>query len=303
MPAPPTPDALLREQPFAPAFRIARVERVGAFAHSGTACFVVDAEGRRRKLRLCRTAARAREIETLVAALGDLCPAVEARRGALLLCEALVDHRPLTREELLERVDRLGEMVARAHAAAEAHGLPGALWRRRAALRSRFQRARDLWRVRASGALAPEALLALRGKLSEYGRRFGLPIALELDDLHKANLMLRESDGDLRYVDEEGVAVRPLGTSLASLVKTADRQEHWDAFRAGYARVRDPGWITPAYTEYVVLLDTLRKVANKLRASGQLGAERLEKLPAEIEDLERVAVRSEPRLDWQFHRG
>ena len=78
-----------------------------------------------------------------------------------------------------------------------------------------------------------------------------------MDDLHKANFMLRPRDGDLRYVDEEGVAVRPRFTSLASLVKTADREEHWRLFRARLrTSSRDASAITPEYTEYVVLLDT-----------------------------------------------
>jgi hypothetical protein len=105
-------------------------------------------------------------------------------------------------------------------------------------------------------------------------------------------------------VDEEGVAVRPLLTSLASLVKTADREDHWRAFRAGYVAERgEPGLITPEYTAYVVLIDTVRKVANKVRSAHKLDAERREKLPAEIDDLERVLAHEEASLDWGFHRG
>jgi hypothetical protein len=115
--------------------------------------------------------------------------------------------------------------------------------------------------------------------------------------------MLRERDGDLRYVDEEGVAVRPRFTSLASLVKTADMEPHWQAFRRGYARVRDAAPITPEYTEFVVLLDTVRKVANKVRSAAHLDLERLSKLPAEIEDLRRVVRRVTPSLDFGFYRG
>jgi hypothetical protein len=85
-------------------------------------------------------------------------------------------------------------------------------------------------------------------------------------------------------------------------VKSADRKEHWEAFRAGYAGVRDASAITPEYTEYVVLVDTARKVANKLRSAGRLAARRLSKLPAEIDDLRRVAQRDAADLDWGFHR-
>jgi hypothetical protein len=67
--------------------------------------------------------------------------------------------------------------------------------------------------------------------------------------------------------------------------------------------VRDAAPITPEYTEYVVLVDTVRKVANKLRSAPRLDPERLGKLPAEIDDLRRVALREDTSLDWGFYRG
>ena len=164
-----------------------------------------------------------------------------------------------------------------------------------------MQRARDIRLL--TGAVDPDTRGALADKLHAHRRRFGIPLAGEMDDLHKANFMLRERDGDLRYVDEEGVAVRPRFAGLASLVKTADQEEHWRAFRRGYARVGDASLITPEYTEYVVLVDTLRKVANKLRRGDRLDAERRSKLPAEIEDLRRIAHRSAPSLDFGVFRG
>jgi|GEM_PF-4086946 len=282
---------------------VVRVEAARGFAHSGTACFVEVRDGRRYKLRACRSAARAREIEALLAVEPAIFPRVLGREGRLLWMEALVEHRPLDREELLARLEDVGAMVARLHAAAERAGLPGALGRLRGAFRARAQTARDLRLLVRSGTLDRETRAAVAAKLRAGGRRFGLPVAVELDDIHKANLMLRARDGDLRYVDEEGVAVRPLFTGLASLVKTADRRAHWEAFRAGYGRVRDAAPLTPAYTEYVVLQDTLRKVANKVRAGARLDPERRAKLPAEIGDLRRVALQAAPTLDWDFYRG
>jgi hypothetical protein len=182
--------------------------------------------------------------------------------------------------------------------------VPGRFGRLLATLRSRFQIERDLRVLRRAETLRPESQRAAERGFRSGRRRFGLPVDLELDDLHKANLMVRDRDGDLRFVDEEGVAVRPLLTSLASLVKTADREDHWRAFRAGYVAERgEPGLITPEYTAYVVLIDTVRKVANKVRSAHKLDAERREKLPAEIDDLERVLAHEEASLDWGFHRG
>jgi len=297
------PEALLRARPFRGVLRIDRVDPVGEFAHSGTACFVSDTEGRRFKLRRCASAWRAREIQRLLGGLGRITPGVVAREGALLLLEALDEHRPLEREELLARIPELGAIVARVHTAAERARVPSPPARLLATLRSRFQIARDLRALRRVATLRPEVQSAAEAGIDAGRARFGLPVSLELDDLHKANLMLRDRDGDLRFVDEEGVAVRPLFTSLASLVKTADREVHWWAFREGYATVRDPGAITPEYTAYVVLIDTVRKVANKVRAAGSLDAERREKLPAEIDDLERVISHDGSSPDWGFHRG
>lgn len=296
------PERLLRGSRLAVELGIARVEGPRGFAHSGTACFVQGHDGRRYKLRACASARRAREIEALLAIEPGIFPRVLGREGRLLWIEALGLHRALDRDELIARLGDVGAMVARLHTAAEALGLPRGADRLRAALRARVQLARDL-RLLRRGTLDEPSWQAVRAKLRAGARRFGLPLAVELDDIHKANLMLRPSDGDLRYVDEEGVAVRPLFSSLASLVKTADEREHWEAFREGYASRRDASAITPEYTEYVVLQDTLRKVANKVRAGKRLGAERRAKLPFEVDDLRRVAFQEVPSLDWHFYRG
>ena len=302
-PGPLDPERLLSTRPFGGRVDLARVEPVPGFAHSGTAGFVRDANGRRFKLRCAASAARAREIETLLGLAPHRFPSVVAREGRYLLIEALDEHRPLDREELLARLDQIGGMAAELHQAARRAALPGPAARVRAAARARVQLARDSALLTRSQVLEPAARVALVRKLRVHRRRFGLPVAVEMDDLHKANFMLRPRDGDLRYVDEEGVAVRPRFTSLASLVKTADREEHWRLFRAGYDAVADASAITPEYTEYVVLLDTVRKVANKVRGGRALDAERRSKLPAEIDDLRRLAERTAPSLDFNFYRG
>jgi hypothetical protein len=297
------PERLLRANPFGGRVDLSRVEPVPGFAHSGTAGFVRDAEGRRYKLRSCASAARAKEIASLLTLAPKHFPRIVAREGRYLLIEALDEHRPLDREELLARLDQIGEMAAELHAAARRAALPGPAARVRAVARARIQLARDQALLARGNVLDAATRVALVRKLRAHRRRFGSPVSVEMDDLHKANFMLRERDGDLRYVDEEGVAVRPRFTSLASLVKTADKEAHWRLFRAGYATIADASTITPEYTEYVVLLDTVRKVANKVRSGTALDAERRSKLPAEIDDLRRVALRRAPSLDFGFFRG
>jgi hypothetical protein len=217
---------------------------------------------------------------------------------ALALIEALGEHRALGASSWRASTSwRDGRGPPRGRAPSRSAGS------RRATPRDQARASLDLRLLARAGVIDGATRSALVRKLRAHRRRYGFPVAVEMDDLHKANFMLRERDGDLRYVDEEGVAVRPLLTSLASLVKTADRKEHWEAFRAGYARVSDASAITPEYTEYVVLVDTARKVANKVRSANRLDDARLSKLPAEIEDLRRVAHRETPDLDFGFYRG
>jgi hypothetical protein len=298
---PPDLERLLRARPFGGRLDPAGAEPVPG--QSGTAFFVRDGSGRRYKLRACASARRAREIERLLGLAPEAFPRIAGRDGRLLLLEALDDHRPTTRAELVDSLEAVGALVARLHRASERAAIPGRAALLRAALRARLQLARDLRILSSAAQIEPAVRRALAAKLGAHRRRFGFPVAVEMDDLHRANFMRRDADGDLRYVDEEGVAVRPFLTSLASLVKTADRREHWHAFRAGYAQVRDAAPITPEYTEYVVLVDTVRKVANKLRSAPRLDPERLGKLPAEIDDLRRVALREDTSLDWGFYRG
>jgi hypothetical protein len=135
-------------------------------------------------------------------------------------------------------------------------------------------------------------------KWRAHRARFGLPVELEHDDLHKGNWLLRDADGDRRYVDEEGVGLRPLGTGLASLLKTATRSRTWRLYRAGWAELGDAGVFTEEYTEYVLLMDAVRRVAHKLRTEA-----RVEKLPREIAELREMSDTPGLALAWRFPKG
>lgn len=289
---------ILRERPFAGILAVDHVEPVGAeFAHSGTAFFVRDREGRRFKLRVCPNRLRAAALARYVTLLPDVFPTLVAREGRFLLLEALDDYRLVTRGELLRRGRELGRIAARIHARS-ARALarrPGL--RTLVAVRFASGFLRDLALLRRTRTIPPASSRGALRKFRAHFRRFGLPIALELDDLHKGNVMLRECDGDLRYVDEEGVGLRPKGAALASLMKTASSRRHWQLFRDGYAEVADAGFLTEAYTEYLLLLDAVRRVARKVRTRS-----REEKLPREIGELREMADQEEVALDWRFPR-
>jgi hypothetical protein len=295
-----SPEArILRERPFAGILALDRVERVPSdFAHSGTAFFVRDRAGRRFKLRACSHPLRAAALARYLRLLPEVFPRLVAREGRFLLLQALEDYRLVTRAELLGRSRELGRIAARVHVRSEP-----ALARRpglRTLMAARFAAGflRDVWLLRRRGTIPPASGRGALRKFRTHLGRFGLPIALELDDLHKGNVMLRESDGDLRYVDEEGVGLRPKGAGLASLMKTVSSRRHWQRFRDGYAELADASFFTDAYTEYLLLLDAVRRVARKVRT--QI---REEKLPREIAELREMADRDELALDWRFPKG
>ena len=125
----------------------------------------------------------------------------------------------------------------------------------------------------------------------------GIEIALEIDDVHKQNFLLCEATGDLRYVDEEGIGLRPRGMGLASFVKTMTKAHTIDRYREGYARAGDASFLDNAYLELLVLLDTARRVGHKSRTGV-----RPEKLAAECEGLRAMASTPELCLDWCFPR-
>ena len=290
--------AISRDRPFADRLRLQRLEPIAEEgAHSGTAFRVYDAEGRRYKLRVCARERQAREIERCVGVLPELFPALLARDRSYLLFEYLADHAQLTRRELLDAAERLGALSAQLHAAGERAGLVHPWAQRWVSLRQRLQFRRDLWLLRRRGTVSARVVAGARAKFAARRRVFGLPIALELDDVHKGNLMRDPEDVRLRYVDEEGVGLRPRGLALATLLKTATYSTPIEAFRAGYASVADAAWIEPAYLEYLLLIDSVRRVAHKVRHE-----RRLEKLPRELAGIRAMAGTPDVSLDWRFPR-
>ncbi len=290
-------DRLLAARPFAQLDLREIAPIPGASVHSGGAFFATAADGRRYKLRECSHRLRALAIARWVRLLPSVFPKLVGREGRLLLLERLDDFRPMTRTELLAHADDLGRIGARVHGASPS-GLSGAIGRRAAALRFDARFRSDLRAIAATGLVdAPTHARALAKYQAHHGR-FGMPVALELDDLHKGNWMLRESDGAMRYVDEEGVGLRPKGTGLASLLKTVTRTNPWYRYKLGYSEYADAEFLSWPYTEYLLLIDTVRRVAHKARTEA-----REEKLPDEVAHLRAMAATPELALDWRFPKG
>ncbi|MBW2269947.1 MAG: hypothetical protein JRH16_15360 [Deltaproteobacteria bacterium] len=287
---------ILQRRPFEPELRLVSLEGLGGEgAHSGTAFRVLDEEGRAYKLRECGSPRRAKEIERLVRGLPWLFPSFVARDGSLLLLDLLQDHRPLTRHELLARAGEIGELAARLHRAGRAE--LGASRSRRfsaaAATLGRFFA--DLTRVGRGSQLPVRSVVGVAFKALRRLFRYGLPVELELDDVHKDNFMWHPEDDDLRYVDEEAIGLAPRGLSMATLLKTANLSDTLEAYREGYSAEADASWIEPGYVEWLLLQDAVRRVAHKLR-SGL----RPEKLPDEIAEIRAMADTRGVTLEWRF---
>ena len=287
---------ILQQRPFEPELRLVSLHSLGGEgAHSGSAFRVVDEAGRAYKLRECGSERRAEEIERFVRGLPWLFPSFVARDGSLLLLDLLASHRPLTRQELLARAARIGGLVARLHAAGQRDLRAPASRRLSVALASLGRFVADLVLVARSGRLPMRSVLGVAGKALKRLLRYGVPVELELDDVHKDNFMWRSEGDDLRYVDEEAIGLAPRGLSMATLLKTANLSDTLEAYREGYAAEGDASWFEPGYVEWLLLQDAVRRVAHKLR-SGQ----RLEKLPDELAEIRAMADARGVALDWRF---
>ncbi|MCP5055386.1 MAG: hypothetical protein GY937_01535 [bacterium] len=287
---------ILRQRPFEPGLRLVSLEGLGGEgAHSGTSFRAVDEDGRAYKLRECGSRQRAEEIERLVRGLRWLFPSFVSRDKSLLLLDLLQDHRPLTRHELLARANEIGSLAARLHRAGRAE-FAASRWRRSSEQVATLGRLlADLVRVARGSQLPGRSVRDVAFKAARRLLRYGLPLELELDDVHKDNFMWREEDDDLRYVDEEAIGLAPRGLSMATLLKTANLSDTLEAYREGYAAEADASWIEPGYVEWLLLQDALRRVAHKLR-SGL----RPEKLPDEVAELRAMANTREIALEWRF---
>jgi hypothetical protein len=288
------PDRIARR--FGDLLEVERVEPVSReSAHSGTAFFVTARGGERYKLRYCGSRLRAAALERWVRALPEVLPRLVARRERFVLLEVLEEHEPISRRQLMANSRRLGRIAAQAHAVGTArHAGDRAL---RALIEHRFRArfSRDLRLLRDRGVIDATVFDAAAAKFRARIADLGLPIALELDDLHKGNWLIRERDNDLRYVDEEGLGLRPKGIGLATLARTLTRRRFWTRYVEGYAQVGDPGFLTDAYMESLLLMNAVRRVAHKVRTE-----QRLEKLPDDAAEISEMAATPDVALDWCF---
>lgn len=299
--------SLLRRQPFARLDPLTHIEPLaGEGARSGSAFWATGRSGRRYKLRACRTSWRARNLESYLGLLGDWAPPLVAREGRLLLLERLDGFREMERLEILSQARSLGRLAAELHRDAARAGLPGRNAAVAVAAAARLQFRRDLARLVRAGLIEGSAARQATRKVADRVDQHGLPVSLEMDDLHKGNFLLREpsaSSGSeagpaMRYVDEQGLALRPLGMGLASLLKTATRSRSWHEYCEGYAEIEAPPMRDPERVELLLLLDAVRRAARKHRH-----ADRLDKLPDELEAVRAITSTPEVSLRWCFPGG
>jgi hypothetical protein len=269
----PDPDGIVAEQPFADRMQIRSAERIpGRKEYRRSALSVTAEDGRRFKLRVCASTTQARAIEALVLAIPSVLPAFSGRDGRHLLFEWLEGYRALDGPSLALHVRSLGRMCATVNQHGTAPGPPGRVFRKLESLRTarRFRRELDL--LRRLGWV-DEVIHERLGDLFEAGlRECGTPICLDLLDLHPGNLMVN-GEGDLRYVDELGLAYCMRGLGVGKLLGRRGREVHWHAFREGYSEVADASTLTPEYFHFVRIVAGVRaavKKANNVAQSDKL---------------------------------
>jgi hypothetical protein len=280
----PEPDALLRQRPFADLVELVRLGPLAeGEAHSGGALLAEAADGRRFKLRVCRSERRAREIASHMRALPAFFPALLARQGRLLLIEYLDGEAVQDRKRLRPFAHQLGRAYADIHRAGELRGPRGVM---RALFESLRIRAQFRRHIRALRRLEPPLAAHAERTWRRWHREFGIPVALELRDAHKANFMIDRA-GALRYVDEDGLMYAMRGMGLGKLLAdpgarpgSPKRTFEWYAFCEGYSEGGDAGFLTPEYCAYARLMELVRSIEFKQRTEG-----RLHKVDEELEEL------------------
>jgi hypothetical protein len=293
----PDPDALLRQRPFAGVARLVGLRPLADdVAHSGGAFLAEADDGRRFKLRACESETRAREIASHMRALPAFFPELLAQEGPLLLIEYLDGEPVMDRKQLRPFAHQLGRAYADIHGAGELRGLRG-VWRAlRESLRIRVQFRRH---IRALRRIDRELSDHAECMWKAWHREFGLPVALELRDAHKANFMIDRA-GALRYVDEDGRMYAMRGIGLGKLLAdpgarpgSPKRTFEWYAFCEGYSEAGDAGYLSPEYCAYARLMELVRSIEFKHRTEG-----RVHKVDEELDELRELVgpeVKRPPR--------
>lgn len=263
------PDEIVASQPFANRLRIRSAERIpGRKEYRRSALSVTVNDGRRFKLRACASATQARAIEALIPAIPGVLPAFFGRDDHYLLFEWLEGYWPMDKPSMALHARGLGRMCATVNQQGAAPGPPGRVFRKLESLRTVRNFHRELALLRRLGWIDEEIHARLDEQFSAGLRECGTPICLELRDLHMGNLMVNEA-GDLRYVDELGLAYCVQGLGVGKLFGRSGREVHWSAFREGYTEVAGASAFTPEYFNLVRIVAGVHAAAKKVHDGAQ----------------------------------
>jgi hypothetical protein len=270
-------ERLAEDRPFHGSLEIDTVERLpGWKGGRATALFVTAGSGRSFKLRVCASPAQARRTARLVRRMPQVFPRLEGRDGRYLLLERLVGHRRLDEASLPEHCRALGRMYGQVHRngrasgreSARARGLADRVAGGLASRRARRKFGHELASLRNAAVIDEVQARRIAGLFRVGLARHGLPACCELRDFHAGNVMV-DDRGDLRFVDEDGVGFAVKGLGYAKLLAhTAEPRCHQD-FRDGYAEFADPSFLTPEYTRFLSLLDSVHSVESKARRGAE----------------------------------
>jgi hypothetical protein len=215
---------------------------------------------RRYKLRACKNEGEAKEIESHVLAVQEITPKLIGRDRSYILMEALEGFRMLTHEDILANAKAIGRLCAIANS------------RKAEDVDEEERFLRRLSSLLAMNIISQE----LHDEIAKVfiGLEHARPkeIRLDLDDLHKGNLMIN-NEGRIYYVDEESIDPRMKGMGLGKILKVVEKRE-WKEFLEGYADIEDPSIFTPEYVLLIELGEMIR-IAEKKSRHGEDAAEEL----------------------------
>jgi thiamine kinase-like enzyme len=262
-----------QERPFSDYCTIHKITPIFASnARSGQVFFIETTKGKF-KLRVCKDAKQASEIEENMRKFSHIFPKFYGRDGRYLLIEALDGFRTLTQDDMKKNMRRIGRMYAEVH-----------LYGKEALHDQKHWFSKRLDRLLERKVISRELYDRTVAAYAASLRAVGDHVALELNDVHKGNFMINDQEV-LYFVDEEGIGHRVKGIGIAKFIQQIDGRD-WREFVTGYSEVADPSLIrSKALLHHIAIIEPVRSMYAKLDREDQK-----EKISRDLARLE-MAVR------------
>ncbi|MBI2666678.1 hypothetical protein HYX13_03645 [Candidatus Woesearchaeota archaeon] len=244
-------ELIKQERPFAPSLQIKQIISLESKAAiSGESFQIIDAIGKKYKLRRCENEEKAKEIEAHVRRLPRYFPRFYGRDRYYLLFEWMDGELFQDMENISPEICyKVGKIMGEAHALEELdpHKKVGKWYA------GRFRE------IKKAGILDEENLAKVQLFYKNHRKKLQLDVVLEFHDAGLPNLMYKE--GRVYYVDEGGFGKKVKGLGLTKplrWMKTAGQKE---AFWRGYNEHYSSDYFDNDYQRFMEFLQLLRTLA------------------------------------------